>query len=158
MFRISLLVACVFAAASASAAEAGWKPVFNGRNFNGWSVHYASKTAPDAPPPSTFFVVEQGAIHAYPTQAAGSTQPNAYLLSDAEYKDYVISLEYKWGEKKFAPRMDLVRDAGLIYHVNRERPADWPAGAEAQIQEGDVGDSWAVSSQLSSFVNPRTGV
>ncbi len=26
-------------------------------------------------------------------------------------------------------------------------PADWPAGSEAQIQEGDTGDSWAVSSQ-----------
>jgi len=136
---------------------AGWKPLFNGRNLSGWSVHYASKTAADAPPPATIFSVEKGVIHAYPTQAAGSAQPNAYLETNAEYQDYVISLEYQWGEKKFPPRLELVRDAGLIYHVHRERPADWPAGAEAQIQEGDVGDSWAVSSQISSFVDPRTG-
>ena len=45
-----------------------------------------------------------------------------------------------------------MRDAGLIYHIHRERADDWPAGAEAQIQEGDIGDSWAVSSQISSFV------
>ena len=29
--------------------------------------------------------------------------------------------------------------------------------AEAQIQEGDIGDSWAVSAQVSSFVDPKTG-
>ena len=73
------------------------------------------------------------------------------------YKDYCLSLEYRWGEKKFAPRLHLVRDAGLLYHVHRERPSDWPACAEAQIQEGDTGDSWAVSSQVSSFVDPKTG-
>jgi hypothetical protein len=121
-------------------------------------VHYASKTADDAPPPATIFAVENGEIHAYPSQPAGSAQPNAYLLSDADYKDYVLSLEYKWGEKKFPPRLDHVRDAGLLYNVHREIPANWPACFEAQIQEGDTGDSWAVSSQVSSFVDPKTGL
>ena len=83
----------------------------------------------------------------YPTQAAGSAQPNAYIVTDAELQGLRLSLEYKWGEKKFAPRLDHVRDAGLLYHVHRDRPADWPASAEAQIQEGDTGDSWAVSAQ-----------
>src|SRR6478735_4819631 len=146
------------AATLAADGNAAWKPLFNGKNLKGWSVHYASKTGADAPPAATIFKVEDGTIHAYPTQAAGSAQPNAILESDADLKDYVISLEYRWGEKKFAPRFELVRDAGLIYHVNRERTGDWPAGAEAQIQEGDTGDSWAVSSRLSSFVNPKTGL
>jgi hypothetical protein len=138
-------------------AGSGWKQLFNGKNLSGWSVHYASKTAADAPPPASLFAVEKGVIHAYPTQPAGSDQPNAYIQTTSEYGDYVLSLEYQWGEKKFAPRMNLVRDAGLLYHVHRERPGDWPACAEAQIQEGDVGDSWAVSSQVSSFVDPKTG-
>ena len=143
--------------ALAADAKFEWTPLFNGKNLKGWSTHYASKTAADAPPASSLFSVEDGAIHVYPTQSAGSTQPNAYLETAAEYRDYVISLEYKWGEKKFAPRLALVRDAGLIYHVHRARSGDWPAGAEAQIQEGDVGDSWAVSAQVSSFVDPKTG-
>ena len=142
----------------AADGNAAWKPLFNGKNLKGWSVHYASKTSADAPPAASIFKVEDGLIHAYPTQPAGSTQPNAYLESDADLKDYVVSLEYRWGEKKFAPRNEQVRDAGLIYHVNRERTGDWPAGAEAQIQEGDTGDSWAVSSRLSSFVNPKSGL
>ena len=104
-----------------AADAAGWKPLFNGKNLNGWSPHYASKTPADAPPPASIFRVEDGAIHVYPTQPAGSEQPNAYLVTDADHQDYVLSLEYRWGEKKFAPRLNLVRDAGLLYHVHRER-------------------------------------
>src|SRR5262245_18474754 len=150
--------AMVCSVAQAADSKGDWKPLFNGKNLKGWSVHYASKTAADAPPPSTLFAVENGAIHVYPTQAVGSTQPNAYLETDTELKDYVVSLEYKWGEKKFPPRADQVGDAGLLYNGHRERAGDGPAGAEAQIQEGDTGDSWAVSSRLSSFVNPKTGL
>ena len=160
MNRMSGLLAslCLFAGAATAADTAGGKPLFNGKDLKGWSVHYASKTEAGAPAAATIFKVENGTIHAYPTQVAGTPQPNAYLLSDGEYKDYVLTLEYQWGEKKFPPRLDTVRDAGLLYHVHRERPSDWPACAEAQIQEGDTGDSWAVSTQLSSFVDPKTGL
>jgi hypothetical protein len=82
--------------------------------------------------------VKNGEIHAYPTQKAGTEQPFAYLITDGDHKDYVLSLEYKWGEKKFVPRLDVVRDSGLIYHVYAARDADWPAGPEAQNQEGDT--------------------
>lgn len=133
-----------------------WKPLFNGKNLDGWSVHYASKVPDGAPAPTKFFRIEDGAIHVYANEAAGSEQPNAYLLSDGEYQDYKITLEYKWGEKKFAPRAALLRDAGLLYNVHRIREGDWPACFESQIQEGDVGDLWAVSSRASSTLNPKT--
>jgi hypothetical protein len=149
---------CLFAGASnlAMADESTWKPLFNGKNLSGWSTQYASKTGEQAPGAATFFRVENGAIHVYPTQAAGSEQPNAYLLSNAEHKDYKLSLEYRWGDKKFAPRANLQRDAGLLYHVHRQRSGDWPASIESQIQEGDVGDLWAVSARASSFIDPRS--
>lgn len=150
-------VSCLFAGLAISAAPADWQPLFNGKDLRGWSVHYASKTPEGAPEPGSLFKVEDGVIHVYATQAAGSPQPHAYLLSDLDYQDYVLSLEYRWGEKKFPPRHDLPRDAGLLYHVHRDRPADWPASAEAQIQEGDTGDSWAISTQVGSFVDPKTG-
>src|SRR5215471_16441628 len=142
-------IAGLFVHTAAIAADPGppWKPLFNGKNLDGWSAHYASKTADGAPPAASLFEVKNGEIHTYPTQAAGTPQPNAYLLSDADLRDYVISLEYRWGEKKFAPRVDQLRDAGFLYHVHRDNPANWPAGFEAQIQEGDTGDSWAVSAQ-----------
>ena len=36
---------CLFAGTVFAAESAGWKPLFNGKNLSGWSVHYASKTA-----------------------------------------------------------------------------------------------------------------
>jgi hypothetical protein len=161
MYRMTALVGatlCLFAGAATAADNApGWKPIFNGKNLRGWSVHYASKTPADAPPAASLFDVANGEIHVYRDEAAGSAQPNAYIVTEADYKDYRLSLEYKWGEKKFAPRLEHVRDAGLLYHVYRAIPSDWPASAEAQIQEGDTGDSWAVSARVSSFVDPKTG-
>src|SRR5688572_21649042 len=161
MLRISAAATAVlgfFVAGAAHAAEAtpAWKPLFNGKNLSGWTATYASKTPDDAPAPASYFRVEDGAIHAYPTQAAGSEQPNVVLVTNTEHRDYRLSLEYKWGEKKFAPRNDHVRDAGLLYHVHRDRPADWPAAIESQIQEGDTGDLWAVSARASSFIDPKT--
>jgi hypothetical protein len=157
--RVVGACAGLLAAAIAGAADEqpGWKPLFNGNDLSGWTVLYASKTGAAALPASSLFEVKNGEIHTYPNAAAGSEQPNAYIVTDSEYKDYRLSLEYRWGANKFAPRLHLVRDAGLLYHVYRERPSDWPASAEAQIQEGDTGDSWAISAQVSSFVDPKTG-
>ncbi len=162
MRKISMSAAALCALLSGALAGAadradGWKPLFNGKDLKGWSVRYASQTPDGAPAPATLFRVENGTIHAYPTQPAGEVQPNAYLITDAAHKDYRLSLEYKWGEKKYAPRFEQVRDAGLLYHVHRERAGDWPASAEAQIQEGDTGDSWAILTQLSTFIDPKTG-
>jgi hypothetical protein len=155
---LGALCAVVLGAHAAAAGKAeGWKALFNGKDLAGWSVRHASPTAAGAPPPSTLFRVENGTIHVYPTQPDGGEQPNAYLITETDHQNYRLSLEYKWGEKKFAPRLGHVRDAGLIYHVHRERAGDWPAGAEAQIQEGDTGDSWAILTQLSTFMNPKTG-
>src|SRR5690242_5642564 len=114
---ICLLTGGAFAADDSAA----WKPLFNGKNLNGWTVHYASKVAEGSPAPSRFFKVEDGAIHVYANEAAGTEQPNAILVSDGDLKDYKISLEYKWGEKKFAPRLNVVRDAGLLYNLHRMR-------------------------------------
>ncbi len=161
MSRISVFAAATLLAVFSGKAPAesmpAWKPIFNGKNLAGWTAQYASKAEAGAPPASSYFKVENGEIRAYPTQQAGSQQPNLVLVTDADFKDYRLSLEYKWGQKKFAPRNEHVRDAGLLYHVYRFRDGDWPASAEAQIQEGDTGDSWAVSSRVSSFVNPKTG-
>jgi hypothetical protein len=155
--RIVCACVCLGAfAANASNSEPDWKPLFNGRNLDGWTAQYASKAPGGAPPPANLFSVENGQIHVYRDAAAGSAQPFASLITDAEHRDYRLSLEYKWGEKKFAPRANLVRDSGLLYHVHRDRPNAWPASAESQIQEGDTGDSWAVSCQASSFVDPKT--
>ncbi|XOV90990.1 MAG: DUF1080 domain-containing protein [Bacteroidota bacterium] len=70
------------------------------------------------------------------------------LVTDEEYENYHLSLEFKWGEKKYPPREDQKRDSGICYHSFGEEGAQggvWMKSVECQIQEGDVGDLWCVN-------------
>jgi hypothetical protein len=159
MMRVGLLAATLCVATPALAQtpdDSGWTPLFNGEDFAGWTIAWAQPPS-DAQPASSVFAVENGMIHVYADQEAGTKQQQAYILTDGDYRDYRLSLEYKWGPKKFAPRTELVRDAGLLFHVYDHSMADWPHSVEAQIQEGDTGDLWAISSRASSTILPLTG-
>lgn len=68
------------------------------------------------------------------------------ITTEKEYQNYHITLQYKWGTGKFAPRLQLPRDAGLLYHAG-DKPMQnriWPLAQECQIQEGDCGDYWKI--------------
>lgn len=126
-------------------------PLFNGRDLEGWEVIVGDQGVVAK---QDIFQVTDGVLHAYKDAAAGSEQPFGYLLSAAEYGDFRLSLEYMWGDKKFAPRAeaDTVRDAGVCYHV-RGPFVIWPTSVECQIQEGDTGDVWAIHTQVTSTVH-----
>lgn len=157
--RVVCAGVCLVAfAAQAVASAPSWKPLFNGKTLKGWSAHYASEAPGGAPAAADLFDVVNGEIHVYRDEAAGSAPPFAYLVTDTDYKDYRLSLEYKWGEKKFAPRAQALRGSGLLYHVHRDRPGHWPSALEAQIEEGGTGDASAASCRLSSFVDPKSRV
>jgi hypothetical protein len=126
---------------AARLADAGWRPLFDGKSFAGWYTQINKQ--PKGADPEKYFQVEDGAIHVYKDQAAGVEVPNGYLATEKEYANFRLRMEYKWGEKKFKPRMKAKRDAGLLYHVRRPDSV-WPRCVECQIQEGDVGDCFTV--------------
>jgi hypothetical protein len=66
-----------------------------------------------------------------------------YIATEKDYANYHLRLEYRWGLKKFAPRLTLKRDAGLYYHILGP-DAVWPRALQFQIQQGDVGDLLAL--------------
>lgn len=73
------------------------------------------------------------------------------LRTQAAFSNYHLRLQFKWGEKKWAPRdkPETPRDSGLLYHVHAESGAEgrtWSRSTELQIQERDVGDLYAVGS------------
>lgn len=72
----------------------------------------------------------------------------AGLTSKKEYANYHITFLFKWGEKKYAPRLDRKRDNGLLYHCHGENGAFWDvwkSSLEYQIQEGDFGDLYKLA-------------
>lgn len=121
--------------------------LFNGKNLDGWY-----QVTDDMGIEKELFMADGGTIHAYPKQAENSLQSFGAIITKNEYKNYVLTLEYKWGDKKFKPRDNFVRDAGVLVHVSGE-DVIWPSGIECQIQEGDTGDLWIVKSRASSKVH-----
>lgn len=65
-----------------------------------------------------------------------------------EYGDYHFSCEVKFGDKKWAPRLNKQRDNGLLYHCTGEHGAFWNVwmrSLEYQVQEENLGDLYLLA-------------
>ena len=98
------------------------------------------------------FQIEGDEIHVYRSWKQAAV-PFATLVSADEYENCVIELEYRWGERRFAPRATQKRDAGLLFFVRKPEQV-WPPCIECQIQETDTGDLWCIYSLVSIRLDP----
>ena len=65
-----------------------------------------------------------------------------------EYENYHFSARFKWGEKKWEPRLDQPRDSGILYRCTGEHGAfwkTWKSSLEFQVQEQDLGDFYTLA-------------
>ncbi len=71
------------------------------------------------------------------------------LFTKKEFGNYHLSLQVKWGEKKWEPRLDKLKDSGILYHSVGECGVDywrsWMLSQEFQIMEGHMGDYWGIA-------------
>ncbi|MEM6829334.1 MAG: DUF1080 domain-containing protein [Bacteroidota bacterium] len=84
----------------------------------------------------------------------------AGLTSLEEYENYHLKAEFKWGEKKWAPRLKAKRDNGILYHCHGKHGAFWNvwmSSLECQIQEGDMGDFVALVKARADVFSTKTG-
>jgi len=76
-----------------------------------------------------------------------SGQIYAGLATKKEYKNYHLSVQVKWGKKKWAPRLEAPRDSGILYHCKGPDAAFWNVwkqSLECQVQENDNGDYFRI--------------
>jgi hypothetical protein len=162
-----VVVAVLLSVVSSGRSAETWRPLWNGRDLSGWSTWlarpHASTVLPgearDAKgnftrvlgggrdPLAVFTVVDVDG----PPAIRISGQVFGELRTQAAFSNYHLRLQFKWGEKKWAPRdkPETPRDSGLLYHVHAESGAEgrtWSRSTELQIQERDVGDLYAVGS------------
>ena len=130
------VTAVALASASGGAAKAA-RPgevihLFNGKNLDGWYTYIPDEGRNKDS--RGIFKVHDGVIHV-------SGEKFAFISTDKEYDNYRLSVDFKWGQKKWAPRENAARDAGILYHcVGPDKV--WNKSLELQIQEGDTGDMW----------------
>lgn len=163
----------------AHASQDGWTPLWNGRDFDGWTT-WLARPEPGSDVPG----LPKGPNGRY-TEPIGSNRdplkvftvaPNVdgrpairisgevfgELRTTRSFQDYHLTLQFKWGEKKWPPREAAAtpRDSGLLYHVHAEPGAEgrtWARSIELQIQEHDVGDLYAIGSVIAVKAKPRQG-
>ena len=72
------------------------------------------------------------------------------VFTRQEFENYHLKLKVKWGDKKWTPRKDLLKDSGILYHSIGECGIDgwrsWMLSQEMQIMEGHTGDYWSIAS------------
>lgn len=132
--NLKLILPCVFgfSATVFAADEEGFVPLFDGKTLEGWTSA-KSKGEGDWGP---FSVNEsEQAIHVYAGCEANSKQQSDCLNTDKQFSHFILKLEYKWLENRYAPRTDWDRDAGLLFHVHGDLTKVWPLSLEMQIGE-----------------------
>ncbi|HLO58008.1 MAG TPA: DUF1080 domain-containing protein [Bacteroidales bacterium] len=69
------------------------------------------------------------------------------VFTKQEFSNYHFTLKYKWGERKWEPRLDKLKDSGILYHSIGECGVDywraWMRSQEFQVMEGHAGDYWS---------------
>jgi hypothetical protein len=80
------------------------------------------------------------------------------LITEKEFGDYKLIVEYKWGEKTWPPREDRARDSGILLHgVGADGAAGgvWLESIECQMIEGGTGDIILVRGKGQPTINAR---
>ncbi len=131
-----------------------WSNLFNGKDLEGWDTWLGVPV--DAKEPiglnkDPLKVYSVGPVDGQPAIRITGEVYGA-LTSKQEFENYHLRLEFKWGEKKYAPRLEARRDSGLLYHCVGEHGVTgrraWMQSLECQIMEQDCGDFHSVAGPL----------
>lgn len=108
--------------------------IFNGKDLTGWHT-FLNNIGKDKDPGNNFRI-EDGTLHV-------TGKDLGYAITEKPYNNYHFKVDFKWGEKKWPPRENAKRDAGICYNIPVNEPDSiWPKSIECQVQEGDTGDFW----------------
>ncbi len=119
--------------------------LFNGKNLDGWYTFIKDRGRDTDP--KKVFQVQAGMIHV-------SGEEYGCITTNKEYSNYKLLVEFKWGEKTFAPRVDNARDNGILIHSKGKDgsySSTWMHSIECQIIEGGTGDLLVVGDSSSTF-------
>lgn len=119
--------------------------LFNGKDLNGWYTFVKGRGS--GIDPKNVFTVQHGLIRV-------SGEEYGCITTDEEYSNYKLTVEFKWGPKTFAPRIDKARDNGILLHSTGEDggySGTWMYSIECQIIEGGTGDFLVVGDGSDKF-------
>lgn len=142
----AMLAAALVPGAPAHAADAGWTSLFNGRDLSGWTTWVSMQPASPNMQATSVRGLNKDPRHVFSVvdgMLRVSGEEWGAVSTVGQYQDFHLKFEFKWGRTKWAPRLDTVRDSGLLYYAVGPEGAQnghWMRSHEFQLQEGDCGD------------------
>lgn len=131
-----------------------FKPLFNGKDLTGFYT-FLQKHGKNSDPDKVI-TIEDGVIHLYKHARDGENVVMGYIGTEAEYGDYHLRFQYRWGGKKFEPRYKLKPDAGLYYHI-QGKDAVWPQALQYQVELTNVADLITLYGfHVDTWLDPKT--
>ena len=129
----------------AESGSYGQEQLFDGHSLKGWYTYLQDRGRDNDP--KKVFTVADGMIRI-------SGEEWGCITTDAEYENYRILLEFKWGELTHEPRLENARDCGLLLHSQGEDGGSqgiWMRSIECQMIEGGTGDFIVVGDGSDAF-------
>jgi hypothetical protein len=133
--RITAFV-LLFLIASSSAGQESIAPkqpikLFNGKDLAGLTTWLKDTKRDD---PRKVFTAQDGILHL-------SGEGFGYVATEREYRDYHLTVEYKWGQRTDGGKH--VRNSGILLHATGPdggANGTWMSSIECQLAQGCVGD------------------
>ncbi|RVT46197.1 DUF1080 domain-containing protein [Rheinheimera sediminis] len=154
---------CSILLCSYSVAAADWQPLLD-KNLSQWDTYlsYKHKESYDGSVPkdehgnpiAPIGLNTGNEVHKVFTVQEENSEPvlrvsgeiYGAVTSKKSYKNYHLKLQFRWGEKKWPPRLNKLKDSGILYHATGEHGQEyfrsWMLSQEFQIMEGHNGDYW----------------
>lgn len=134
---VAALAGLVAPASFAAEAIAPVKPLvlFNGTDLAGWKAFAKEGEATAA----ASWSVANGVIRC-------TGKPNGYLRTEARYRDYRLTVEWRFDPAPMpanAQGVPRARNSGVLLHMQGE-DAVWPKALEAQLMEKNAGDLYVI--------------
>jgi len=82
-----------------------FRKLFNGRDFTGW-FFYLRDYGVNHDPKNVFQIKQDGILYI-------TGEVFGYLSTMEEFDNFHLKLDFKWGEKKWPPRLNQKRDSGI---------------------------------------------
>src|SRR5207302_2297043 len=112
--------------------------LFNGKDLTGLTTWLKDAKNAD---PRKVFTAKDGIIHV-------SGDGYGYIATDKEYRDYHLTVEYRWGKKTDGGKY--VRNSGILLHAvgpDGGAGGTWMSSIECQLAQGCVGDLIVIRGQ-----------
>lgn len=114
------------------------RSLFNGKDLTGFYIYIQDTMYED---PRQIFTVEKDVDGAPAIRVSGDGFGG--LITKESFKNYHLTVEYRWGEKTWRNRVKATKDSGILVHCQGPDGGYggiWPSSIECQIIEGGTGD------------------